>query len=436
MEQITVGLDFGTHQTKICVERKNKAELEYSFFKFPDLFGELRYTLPSIIKINPDETLSYGYVEKNTDSQIIRYFKQATFTTVTNALSKSEATLYTIWYIAYLLFLLEEKYDDAFAIQMGVPSDSYSLESQKQLAVSILVSAFNIVENVYKGDRQSFLSATINELKQKTEIFKYSKADKDAYQILVFPEAYACLMPLVSASKIPEFMSLMIDIGGGTTDISFFSIKENKKNPKDNQLRVYRFKSINKGLNFLTDSTVLNDNNRSDSNIKSIANLKSSAIRMFKNEISNYCLDLRRNLFNEFRRQGGLADEALENALTKRPIVYTGGGSSFDILRSGYHGFEEIIHITQKYWRSNEVKDIDFISSKGLCPVLSTAYGLAISRSNDNIICEPFRDLFSGIRQTKHKDKTKTKKIPKKIFGQDIGGSHGFSYMDDYDAWK
>ena len=25
---ITVGLDFGTHQTKVCVERKERAELE------------------------------------------------------------------------------------------------------------------------------------------------------------------------------------------------------------------------------------------------------------------------------------------------------------------------------------------------------------------------------------------------------------------------
>ena len=436
MEQITVGLDFGTHQTKICVERKNKAELEYSFFKFPDLSGRLQYTFPSIIKINPDETLSYGFIEKSSDSQIIRYFKQSTFTTATDILSKSNAKLYTIWYIAYLLFLLEEKYDDAFAIQMGVPSDSYRMESQKQLAVSILVSAFNLVENVYRGDRQAFLSATVSELKQKTEIFKYSKAEKDAYQILVFPEAYACLMPLVSASKIPEFMSLMIDIGGGTTDVSFFSIEENKKNPKDNKLRVYRFKSINKGLNFLTDSTILNDDNRSDSTIKSVQHLKSSAIRMFKNEISDFCLNLRRDLRNEFRKQGSLADEVLEKALTKRPIVYTGGGSSFDVLRCGYFGFEDIIHISQKYWRSHEIRDMALISSKGLCPILSTAYGLAISRPNDKIICEPFRDIFSGIRQTKHKDKTKTAKNPKKIFGQDIGGAHGFSYMDDYDAWK
>ena len=40
-------------------------------------------------------------------------------------------------------------------------------------------------------------------------------------------------------------MSLMIDIGGGTTDISFFTIEDNKP-------QVYDFYSINKGLNYLT----------------------------------------------------------------------------------------------------------------------------------------------------------------------------------------
>ena len=62
---ITVGLDFGTHQTKVCVERKERAELEYSFIKFPDSRGQSQYTLPSIISIQPDGKLRYGYLPDN-----------------------------------------------------------------------------------------------------------------------------------------------------------------------------------------------------------------------------------------------------------------------------------------------------------------------------------------------------------------------------------
>ena len=33
---ITVGLDFGTHQTKVCVEEKDRLETRYSFVTFKD----------------------------------------------------------------------------------------------------------------------------------------------------------------------------------------------------------------------------------------------------------------------------------------------------------------------------------------------------------------------------------------------------------------
>lgn len=436
MAQITIGLDFGTHQTKLCVERKDRAELEYSFFKFLDTHMKLKFTLPSIIQINTNGLLDYGYVDKNAGSKIIRYFKQATFATSKTALTKQEAMLYSIWYIAYIIFSLEDKYGQEFTIQMGVPTDGAHLEVQKQLAVSILLSAYNLVEEVFENDKDSFLQTPIAELKEKTTIIGYSKGRKEEYGILVFPEAYACLMPLVSTSKISGGMSLMVDIGGGTTDISFFSIEEDKRNPKNNKLRVYDFKSINKGLNFLSSSSLLYDDDRTDSNVKSVSELQVSSINILKSELNNICSSLRRRLYEEFKIQGDLPDETFENALRNRPIVYTGGGSSFASLCNGYHGFKDVIHISQKNWKTSAIVELPTIVSLGLCPILSTAYGLSISRSDDKIICEPFRDLFSGIRQTKGIHKKEYPKKLKKTFGHDIGGNHGFNYMDDWDAWK
>lgn len=436
MAQITVGLDFGTHQTKLCIEHKEGAELGYSFFKFPDIGMSLKFTMPSIIQINSNGLLEYGYVNKNVGSRIIRYFKQATFATAKSDLTKQDAMLYSIWYIAYILFALEEEYGQEFTIQMGVPADGAHLDAQRQLAVSILLSAYNLVEDVFESDKDKFLRTPLEELKEKTTIIGYSKSRKEEYGILVFPEAYACLMPLVSTSKISGGMSLMVDIGGGTTDISFFSIEEDKKNPKNNKLRVYDFKSINKGLNFLSSSSLLSDEERTDSNVKSATDLQQTSINIFKSELNNICSSLRGRLYKEFKTQGDLPDESFEKALNNRPIVYTGGGSSFVSLRHGYLGFKDVIHISHKNWISSDIEELSIIVSLGLCPILSTAYGLAISRPNDKIICEPFRDIFSGIRQTKGMRKTEHPKKPKKVFGHDIGGSHGFNYMDDWDAWK
>jgi hypothetical protein len=65
-DEIKVGLDFGTHQTKICVQRvpdEGRGEPNYEFFQFTDLKGSKQYFLPSVIQINDDDTLSYGYVD-------------------------------------------------------------------------------------------------------------------------------------------------------------------------------------------------------------------------------------------------------------------------------------------------------------------------------------------------------------------------------------
>ena len=66
MDSVKIGLDFGTHQSKICVQRipdEGHGEPNYEFFQFTDLQGNKQYFLPSVIQINEDDNLSYGYVD-------------------------------------------------------------------------------------------------------------------------------------------------------------------------------------------------------------------------------------------------------------------------------------------------------------------------------------------------------------------------------------
>ena len=122
---ITVGLDFGTHQTKVCIEEKNGAELSYSFFKFIDTDGQLQYTFPSIINVREDGRLEYGFISPESRRTLIRYFKQSAFRNTPESLIPLEdAMMCSIWYIAFILFVLEEKYGQEFTIQMGAPTDS------------------------------------------------------------------------------------------------------------------------------------------------------------------------------------------------------------------------------------------------------------------------------------------------------------------------
>ena len=225
-DEIKIGLDFGTHQTKICVQRtpdEGRGEPNYEFFKFNDLQGNWQYFLPSVIQINSDDTLSYGYVDgsrmkaepsepvrqnveleeefdvaemaeylydkyataesvpedmyvlsemlkirlqkvkarnkaKNEEAErlydtqmrdhrsaknIFRYFKQATFIGGEwNRVAPISNRTLCVWYLAYVIFLLEEEYGTNFSINMGIPADEDTSEVKKRWGVEILAAAY------------------------------------------------------------------------------------------------------------------------------------------------------------------------------------------------------------------------------------------------------------------------------------------------------
>lgn len=390
---ITVGLDFGTHQTKVCVERRDGVELSYTFMKFEDTYLRELYTLPSVIGVDKDDHLHYGYLKRNFDGKVFKYFKQSAFDSTAGYMPQVNAWYFSAWYIAYILFDLEQKYGTEFTIQMGAPTDSSHVDRVKQIATRIVASAYRLVEDVFENDKERFLATTIKELVDLTEIVPYSQEIKDEYGLLVFPEAYACLMPLISQGKLEKGMNLMIDIGGGTTDISFFTIEKDKP-------QVYAFFSLDKGLNFLTHA---DDEIKPgvDSNVASASEIDPRRLKYYQKEIRKVCSIIRNDLHKQLKAQTSFMPRTLNNALRGRPLVYSGGGSTFKILRSVYDTYEEIKLISDKEWNDKSVEDIEYIIKDKLCPILSTAYGLAISTENDNIEMKPFSDIFAHLRSSK-----------------------------------
>lgn len=414
---ITVGLDFGTHQTKVCIENKQGAETHYKFMRFKNLSGQLLYTLPSVIYIDEDRKLHYGFAPKDKKCKVIRYFKQAVFRNYDSRNMKLwEASFYTIWYLAYILFELEEEYGQNFSIQMGAPTDSARLNDAKAIAVSVIVSAYKLVEEVFK-DKSEFLNCDYDTLVKKTEVIRYTDQLKKEYALLVFPEAYACLKPIVGRGKVSTGMNLIIDIGGGTTDISFFTIE-------NGQPQVYDFFSVDKGLNYLTGVDVKS----SDAFPSNIIIPHNTTV--FYTEILRLCANLVERLKIEFKNQTELELRRLTDALKNRPLIYTGGGSTYRELLYRYCDFKELHTISYDNWNRKFFDDDDLFRDNTLCPVLSTAYGLSISVATDEIIKKPLRDIFAYIRGVKEEEK-KVKR--RNNFGDVFGG---FDYGTDWDSWK
>lgn len=420
---ITVGLDFGTHQTKVCIEHKDGVELNYTFMKFSDIYHRDYYTFPSLIGVGKDGLLSYGYLPRRYDGRIIRYFKQSAFRPSPSSMPQVNAMYFSTWYLAYILFDLEDKYGQEFTIQMGAPTDSAHVNQAKAIATRLIASAYRLVEEVFANDKGKFLATPMRELVELTNLIPYSQEIKDEYGLLVFPEAYACLKPLISQGKLANGMSLMIDIGGGTTDISFFTIEGNKP-------QVYDFYSINKGLNYLTGANESNQTG-TEINVQDASQIIQGRRVVYINELNQVCDTLRSKLQKEFRLQTSLSMHRLLDALKNRPLVYCGGGSTFKTLRVSYGGYQDKKQISHKEWNMKSIRDMDEIIDEGLCPILSTAYGLAISTENDNIKMKPFKDIFEGIRGYEEEHHHKTTRNTS--FGSAYGG---FNYADDWDAWK
>ena len=123
--------------------------------------GKEQFTFPSILSIKPDKRLEYGFVNNIQDGVFKRYFKQAVFRDNNSPdITLREAALYSIWYLAFILFDLEKVYGQEFTIQMGVPSDSEGIDDKKAIAVTLLASAYRLVEDEFQNDKGAFLQAT------------------------------------------------------------------------------------------------------------------------------------------------------------------------------------------------------------------------------------------------------------------------------------
>ena len=66
IDYLNIGLDFGTHQSKVCIEdTADPRNRIYTFFKFLRPDGTKTFFLPSVVQINKDNTVSYGFVDES-----------------------------------------------------------------------------------------------------------------------------------------------------------------------------------------------------------------------------------------------------------------------------------------------------------------------------------------------------------------------------------
>ena len=512
----TVGLDFGTHQTKICVgESIDKRNFTYEFLSFKDLDGNESYMLPSVVQINDDETLSYGFVDEsrakldsifvpeegsqfemeepikpelptepipyteediyqkfpnfdrcnekaqkdikscydiinkmmmnnyhfiknklqqNYNNQqfvytqkkskfdssfekwnkryghphksIFRYFKQA-------SLSKYEwpyiveSDYLCVFYLTNILFLLKSKYGNEFQLQVGIPTGYKEAEEKKNKAYTLVINAFKLAEDYFNNDYDAFLQAKYSDLMSAVSMNPYTRDDAEDYELKVFPEAYANLFPIASNNRFEKKISLIFDIGGGTTDISLFIIKEkiDENGYKSIYPEIFSFYSVPQGLNFIMENS-LKDNDEKyrkltiDSPCIDPHKLEDT-IKAYELNVLKFVNQSLEYMAKQYKYKGYNHKEFYKQ-LEPNIRLYSGGGYS-DILNFYFPYFTDSHIIGFDYFQNDEyIQDLEKVKNYG--QILSTAFGLAHDQKTDQIKLASIIEFFDHLADNNYQN--------------------------------
>lgn len=411
---ITVGFDFGTHQTKVCYEKMESGTPFYEVFRFKKQNGEDAVTLPSFIRHCEDGRLRYGYMATSEDQggSAITYFKQIMFSWSAYASDRVAAERWSILYLAFVIFKLDEHFKTTrYVIQMGMPTDAdpSHYEYCKLQAVRVMASAMRLVREVFGNDLDAYLAAPYEELAARADeclaaLPRSVHEVRTRYPIFVFPEAYVALIPLINDHKLPTVgPNLFVDIGGGTVDISFFT-NQMDMSIGQNRPCLYYYHSVPYGLNMITGQDLKRCHN----------------VEVREDQITRWCID-------GFGRELKLAVDQIVLALKEsyaatgrssvmpfvnlsgqvmqdRPICYSGGGSMFHGLRqpvSGtYYNFSQVTTVAALIDHSRLYVDDKMFH------VLATAFALSHQSllvkspgvEPDSIRLVSVERLFDGVR--------------------------------------
>ena len=533
---LNIGLDFGTHQSKVCIEdTADPRNRIYSFFKFSRPDGTKSFFLPSIVQINKDRTLSYGFVdesnalilgEKHTFSEpqlampqlpklykippkpvinkprteedyiatlgkkkrfqtivkvtkgpngkkvittfkqdvgkekyqkyladfkakrrleqlkweqeygtkesynaflmrkyeedcedakqqylkkrsywessitekkaVYKFFKICTFSKDYRWDGDISPKLISTWYLTYVLFCIFEEYPDEVPFQMGIPEsigDSFAV-IQRKMAEDIFYTAYRLYKLFVSKD--VFLNSSVDYLKSVTDFKSYSIDYSKGSQVLVLPEAFAGLLSITQQGKIGRGMTLLVDIGGGSTDISLFNVVNNRSETIPNISYVI---SLHHGLNYIYG---LYQKTHYEMDIDAIRELFEKDPLALKAEIEDYWKELASLIDNEIYHplriaalKQGISQERLMPIIMDRPVIISGGGGVYKIFHKGLHLFREPVSVSKDLLSLKNVTDKRITDDE--LSILSVAYGLSIPQVREPIMT-PLNQLFRDIR--------------------------------------
>lgn len=262
-KNINVGIDFGTSSTKVLY--RDVTENKGSFLDiYEDLttLGYASFCMPSTVTVLGGMVFFSSLAEKESDRGIVfRSFKicfvcgvKDTFgcggrkETIRRFCEEDQrckgtrgffgllgecgenfgltAEEITAFYLAYIIKIVREKiniryknaYDLTYTYNICAPMDQYSDQDICKQYEKMFFLAEKLSFSIENGIALNFLKDSYRNLRLEYEYIP----DEDVRSTFVLPETLASVMAHINSRRAEEGLYSIVDIGAGTTDISFF----------------------------------------------------------------------------------------------------------------------------------------------------------------------------------------------------------------------
>ena len=330
--------------------------------------------------------------------QIYRYFKIATFSKGYKWEMDMNPIKVSIWYLTYVLFQIYKAVGEDSTVQMGIPqsiSDAEHSKWQVKNAEKVFYSAYRLYLSY--PNEEDFLKASLNELDADTDIDYFEEPDYNIEPgLLVLPEAFASLITLTKEGKISRGLNLLMDIGGGSTDISLFNVIERRGEYLPN---ISHILSIHKGLNHLFRLYIEDNENISLEEAREIFQTNPDAF-------DDYIYEFRKEIAKEIQSKiyvplidassrSGITSIQLKDALYSRPVIYTGGGGVYDAFIDSMHVFTDPMSMSKDFISLKNITNKDLTDEE--LSILSVSYGLSVPQMREPEMT-PLAKLFEHIK--------------------------------------
>ena len=249
---INVGFDFGTSTTKVCLHDLSFGE--HYFFCFDKSKNDLyRYCIPSILSIcdgkvyfgesrnpNAEYKLLKMRIRSDQDFDLSPYTK-------TKLKAYQLISIYCAGLLSEINKMIQKNYKNAKIIyQFGIPIDHFNSEPEKERR---FILAFRMAEYLSRNAELFNNKTDINWFLDRIKNAENEVLNKDEGEqvVVIYPETIAGVAALFKNNKLTILKRYsIVDIGAGTTDISFFEFT----NFKDFQGRfhVYVSKTLDCGV--------------------------------------------------------------------------------------------------------------------------------------------------------------------------------------------